>query len=127
MEAVEKVKTKLAEKRVFLETELSKVKRAEEFFLAMDGDVCAAIFTALGKEPSNYGILTFEVRNAIKELVGRFTVKDVREQIKHTEASIYSKASITGVLIRLEVEGCIEKVERGHGSIPNIYKASRTD
>jgi hypothetical protein len=123
-ERLEKVKEKLAERRIFLEKELEKVKKTEELLLTGPDEVIEMLFAVIDKKPSNYGLLVYETRKAINSFEGSFNVRDLRSQIKGSSinTSVYSKASLAGCLARLKQEGVIEEIKKGTGSRPTQYK-----
>ncbi len=122
MESIEKIKTRLAEKRQYLENELAKVSKVETVLAENSDEILGLLIELREGKPSNYGVLAHMVRKAIPLLKGSFNVRDIRNEIKlMPDGQAYSKTSIAVVLIRLKEEGYIEEMSKGRGSIPNQY------
>ena len=125
MDKIEKIKTHLTQKRLFLETELTKVKQAEDVLFENPDEIIETLLMAIEKNPSNYGLLSYLVRKAVDSLEGSFNVRDIYREIKNlpdSESTNYSKTSIAQCLIRLKTENLIKEIEKGHGSIPSQYE-----
>ena len=129
MEQLEKVKNDLADKRIFLEKELDRVKKVEKLLLDNPDEIVKTLLATIKRRASNYGLLVYEVRRAVDSLTGGFTVRDVRNQIIRTistddesDENLYNKPSISVCLIHLKQSGVLEELKKGKGSIPNLYK-----
>ncbi len=122
MSKLEQVKANLAEKKVFLEKELAKVEKAENFLLNSSADVIETLLGSVSKK-SRHGLLSIEVSRIVNSFVGTFTVKDVRASIETLdEELVWGESSLSTCLFQLKKRGVIEEVEKGRGSRPALYK-----
>ena len=74
---------------------------------------------------TGYGSLKKVLNQAIENREGEFTSRDIKKWIGEIDPSLSSSitpASLSNALARLEKEAKIEKIKKGAGSSPSIYK-----
>lgn len=70
-----------------------------------------------------YGSLKKALNQAIENREGEFTSRDVKKWIFEIDPSlVMTPASLSNALVRLEKDKKIEKIKKGAGSTPSIYK-----